>query len=176
MKKFYVAVAVGCTVEAAKSSDMVRVQFKVLEGPEAGSYKYWNGSISDKAFEYTAKALRTCGWTGDDFYELTDGPKNGLGDNKVQLVENDNNWITDEGEHKTNRRIDFINSLNGPEIKARQPAKGVGDRARFKAALRAIPAVVVPQENRAPSKEVLDALKPSDQQPDAPVATDDLPF
>lgn len=68
--------------EASTGSEQVAIEFVVMdvEGVE-GPHITWYGYFTDAAFPHTMKALRTCGWQGDQLTDLT-----GLDANDVQLV------------------------------------------------------------------------------------------
>lgn len=80
----------------------VAVCFQILEGPQSGQYITWYGYFTGKAEKITLKALRACGWKGDDLMQL------GELDQRVSIViENE------EHEGKTHAKVQWVNAPGG---------------------------------------------------------------
>lgn len=81
--------------------------FKVLEGPQAGQaitdYKYFSG----KAAEFTFKALRACGWKGNDLENL------GKLDQAVDIVIEHEDYTDNEGNTSAKAKVKWVNSPGG---------------------------------------------------------------
>lgn len=73
-----VEAALGYT---SQDNEQVAIDFVLLEGPNENAHITYYGSFSEKAVEHTLKALRTCGWEGDDLSDLS-----GIDANEVELV------------------------------------------------------------------------------------------
>jgi hypothetical protein len=65
----------------SSDSEQIRVEFVLLEGPNENAHINWLGFFTEKTTEHTLKALRTCGWVGDDLSDLQ-----GFDQNEVFLV------------------------------------------------------------------------------------------
>lgn len=111
---------------SSKDNEQLAILFEFLDYPGVTMTAY--RSFTDEAFDYSIAALRTCGWQGDDFEDLT-----GLDANEVQLVlEND----TYEG--KTELKIKYINSTGGIALKkAMEPASLKTFAQRMKGRIKA---------------------------------------
>jgi hypothetical protein len=59
----------------------VAVCFELIDGDYAGQQINWYGYFTDKTMPTTLKALRACGWEGDDLSNL-----DGIDVNEVELV------------------------------------------------------------------------------------------
>jgi hypothetical protein len=64
----YLARGVNASLGKTKNGgEQVAVEFELKDGPGVGQRITWFGSFAnDKATEITVKALRNCGWDGDD--------------------------------------------------------------------------------------------------------------
>lgn len=92
---------------AGTGTHQIAIEFEFLD--EQGGITYY-GPLTDAAFEYTMKAVRTAGFTGDDFSDLTS-----LSDGsapEVMLVIG-----PEEYNGKVTRKVKFINSLGGLALK-----------------------------------------------------------
>lgn len=85
-------------VKPGKTPSVV-VTFKNFEGETIDAWLY----LSDRALERTEKALRTCGWYGNDISECM---RDGLGLNEVELVVED-----EEYQGKVRSKVKWINPL-----------------------------------------------------------------
>lgn len=109
--------------KTSKGNPQVGVEFNLLDDEE-GRTITWYGYFTDKTKESTFKALRTCGWEGDDLSNL-----NGIGINEVHLViEHDTN---DKGERYA--RVRWVNSTGGLAMK---DTLGTEDAKAFAARMR----------------------------------------
>lgn len=70
---------------AGTGTEQIAVKFELLDVP--GEFLTWYGFFTEKSFEITIKALRSCGWTGSDLSEFEYGRPMPFGMNKdVELV------------------------------------------------------------------------------------------
>lgn len=90
---------------SSNGNPQLAVAFDFLDHPGQRMTRYL--SFTDDAFDYSLKALRNCGWQGDNFEDLT-----GLDANEVQLVLD---W--EEYQGKRELRIQFINQSGGIALK-----------------------------------------------------------
>jgi hypothetical protein len=92
--------------KASTGTHQIAIEFEYLD--EAGGITYY-GPLTDKAFEYTMKAIRAAGFQGDDLSDLTslcgETPE-------VILVIG-----PEEYEGKTTLKVKFINSMGGLALK-----------------------------------------------------------
>lgn len=56
---------------AGTGTEQIAVKFELLDVP--GEFLTWYGFFTEKSFEITVKALRSCGWTGSDLTEFEYG-------------------------------------------------------------------------------------------------------
>jgi len=84
--------------------ECVAVRFEVTEGELTGEQITWYGYFTDAAQQYTMANLRTCGWTGDDLYDLSS--IDGTGDVSIVLVDDDFNG-------KVTLKVKYINAPGG---------------------------------------------------------------
>jgi hypothetical protein len=101
----YLARAVDAQLGFTQTNkEQVAVQFEIQEGEHQGKCLTWYGFFTEKTEKITLKALRTCGWQGDDITDLS-----GVTSNEVSLVvENEV-----DRENKTRPRIRWVNDVNG---------------------------------------------------------------
>lgn len=92
----------------AKGTEQIAVALTLIGPPFEGQVIYWFGYFTDKANEQTIKALRTCGWTGDDLNDLA-----GLDANEVDLVIEEE--TDDQG--RVRSRVRWINAPGGGKVK-----------------------------------------------------------
>lgn len=90
---------------SSNKNPQLAIAFDFLDHPGQRMTRYL--SFTDDAFDYSLKALRNCGWQGDNFEDLT-----GLDANEVQLVLD---W--EEYQGKRELRIQFINQSGGIALK-----------------------------------------------------------
>lgn len=67
----YMADVIGISFGAASTgNEQVAISFVINDGEHAGENLSYFGTFTENALEYTEKALRACGWDGDDLAEL----------------------------------------------------------------------------------------------------------
>lgn len=91
---------------SSKNNEQLAVAFDFLDHPGQRETKYF--SFTDAAFDYSVKALRACGWQGEELDNL-----DGLDANEVQLVVD---W-EDDGKGGKELRIQFVNQAGGIALK-----------------------------------------------------------
>lgn len=129
----------------AKKKPGVVCRLQILEGSRKGDTVMWYGSMSEQSQEFTADALRALGMTNDDILN-----PQGLGSRKALAVERENLWPG----AKNKTKIDFVNPIVPPKLKASNPVSNPSSTtSKFKAlfkskpALEMHPAVVAPELN-----------------------------
>ncbi len=130
----YLAKAVGPrNVEFGMSKnghEQIAVEFVLLHPEnyeESDATTQWVGSLAnDASLEITIKALRACGWKGDDFNDLT-----GI---DSEMVELDVQW--DEYQGKKRLKPKWVNKPGGGKINFKQKLD-VGGKAAMNARLKA---------------------------------------
>jgi hypothetical protein len=77
------------------------IEFEITDGEAKGERIVWNGWLTPAAMEFTVKALRTCGWKGDDIenIEALDSPV-------ILVIEHE------EYKGETRAKVKFINDPN----------------------------------------------------------------
>jgi hypothetical protein len=127
-----------------KGTPQVAVVFEILRGPDAGQKVTWMGYFTDKSTERTLKALRICGFTGDDLDTFADQRPT----NEVQLIlENE----TYDG--KTRVKVAWVNDPTFGGMRMENALSGSELRkfgAKFKSSLKAIPPVKTVEAKREP--------------------------
>lgn len=99
--------AIGAAIgRAGTGTPQIGIEFEFLD--EVGGITYY-GPLTDAAFQYTMKAIRTAGFAGDDLSDLSslenDAPE-------VMLVIG-----PEEYNGKVTRKVKFINSMGGLAMK-----------------------------------------------------------
>lgn len=136
----YMANVIGAIFgTSSNGNEQIAIQFEITEWPNPDdtlqSIAYL-GTFTDASFEYTEKAMRACGWEGDDLTEFKDQADAGqLG--PVELVVYDDTY---EGE--TRPKVLFVNKPGGGRFKFKEGSEldGAGLKnfaARMKSAFRA---------------------------------------
>lgn len=106
-----------------KGTPYVHLELEILaEGHYQGRLVYKDLWLTDGAWEYSLKDLRTCGWTGTDISDLT-----GVEANEVNvtieheaMTDKESNPLTDDdGRVKMRARVRWIN----PRVKEMDPGK-----------------------------------------------------
>jgi len=93
----------------------VAVPLEVIEGEAAGQSITWFGNFgTDKGIEIAVKALRACGWEGDDIANLV-----GIEKNEVEIV-----LALNEYEGKSRLQVQWINRPGDGKVKLQQPMNG----------------------------------------------------
>lgn len=183
-KGIYAAVVVPVTTQfgdvacqfghsSNKGTPQVVVCFEVLRGPQAGQRMSWIGYFTEKSEERTLKALRLCGFTGDDLDAFAGQVPN----NEVQIdvqEETDN-----QGRIRT--KIAWINDPSfGSGMKMENALSGADLRkfgAQFKSKLKSLPPVKTTEAKReAPSDAEPEPDPTGGNEPGAPLGDDQIPF
>jgi hypothetical protein len=87
--------------------EQVAICFQIVDGPQSGQFATWNGYFSGKAEKITMKALRACGWKGDDLMNLGE-----LNQRVSIAIEHE---TSDEG--KTYHKVQWVNAPGGLALK-----------------------------------------------------------
>lgn len=94
----YRARAVGAELSTTSTGkEQIAVQFQLLE--HEGETLLWFGYFTERALPITVRALRACGWQGNDLQDLT-----GILDNEVDLV-----CANEEYNGTTRLKVQFVN-------------------------------------------------------------------
>lgn len=127
---------------SSNNNEQVAIPFVITQGEHQGELITYFGSFTEKAVDHTLKAMRNCGWQGDDLSNLV-----GITDNEVELVcamEEYNGqmklrvrWVNRPGEGKVKldrpldsaQRAAFAARMKGTVIAARQAAGVPGGTA-----------------------------------------------
>lgn len=114
----------GTTGEGPNEKKQVVVTFKLTSGEAAGQTISWFGFFTEKTWERTVKALRSCGFRGDDLSELT-----------TQVLSNEVNLVIEheEWEGKVRAKVAWVNGTGGVALK--NPMKQ-DDLKRFAAMMK----------------------------------------
>jgi hypothetical protein len=128
-----------------KGTPQVSVTLEVLRGPHAGQRISWMGFFTDSTEERTLKALRVCGFDGDDLDKFADQRPS----NEVQIVVEHEEykgvvrakvaWINDPS---FGGGMKMANALSGSELRK--------FGAQFKSKLKSLPAVKTVEAKREP--------------------------
>lgn len=175
--------------EAGTGNTQVVIGFEICEiaeGPEGpqyeatGTFQTYFGAFTDKATVHTVKALRACGWTGDDLAELPELADAGSLSEPVSLV-----IVHEEYKGEWKAKVKWVNTPNGGtgKIKLERPLEG-GDlrdfAQRMKSRIRAESGTTGGARRAAPSSGNGRGNAPH---PNAPGSTygssapdDDIPF
>jgi hypothetical protein len=186
----YRARAIGAALgSTSQGKPQIGVEFQILDGGRTGDDSAvgksitWYGSFSsEKAIEITMKALRVCGWQGDDLDDLTT-----IDTNEVSIVIQEDQDL--EGNPQI--RVRWVNPIGGggialknrmDETSARAFAaemrgyaiqsRGAAPPARPAAAPPA-PRAAAPAAPRAPQRRPTNAAVGAGQ---GIVDSDDIPF
>ncbi len=98
--------------EASTGTIQVGIEFELYQtGAENSTRMTWYGYFTDKSTERTIETLRLCGWTGDDFEDLSEI---GLDESvRVSLVVRE-----EEYNGKSQTKIAFVNRPGGVAMAA----------------------------------------------------------
>ncbi len=107
--------------ETKSGAEQFAIEFPVTDEHGETHVLTYFGSFSEKAEKHTLKALRACGWVGNDLSKVNDLP------NEVQLVVENEEY---EGEWRT--KIKWVNSIGGAirHLELRRPHEGARRRIR----------------------------------------------
>lgn len=147
--------AVSCGLgKTSTNKEQVGVEFEILEGENAGEHITWFGYFTDAALSVTIKALRACGWTGNDLSDIQ-----GL-DKEVALAINH-----EEYQGKVSARVQWVNEPGGLALKTQMPP----DEAKaFAAKMRHIIMAIDPGAPRKVSHHPANASPPPPSDADMP--------
>lgn len=128
---------------ASTGTRQIVIYFAITEGPYAGLRMPWFGSFTEKSFELTLKALRYCGFVGDDLTKLDAQPL----DQQVEItVERD-----DYNPDRPRSKISFINPPGGVAMRLKTPMSEQDIRAwagKMKKSLQGMAPIKGPKVNR----------------------------
>ena len=115
-------------------NEQIAVVFTIVEGPHEGHRITWFGNFSsEKSTEIAVKALRACGWAGNDMSDLT-----GIDSLDVEIVVE-----LEEYDGKTRTKVKWVNALGGGAVKLEKTMSDAQRRA-FAARMRGVAAGVAP--------------------------------
>jgi hypothetical protein len=152
---------------SANGKTQIAVCFQIIGGPQSGQYITWYGYFTGKAEKITMKALRACGWKGDDLMQL------GALDQRVSIVVEH-----EEHEGKTHAKVQRINAPGGG-IALKNPL-GESELRMFAAKMKARAAGVKEvagervEVDRTTAPAVTHETSMHDGPP--PIGDEDLPF
>lgn len=118
---------VGALGETQGGKEQMAVEFELMDSEGVvGPHITWFGYFTEKTTEHTLRALRTCGWRGDDLSNL-----DGIQENEVSLVIQNETY-----EGKTRPKVQWVNAPGGAGLGLKAPL--APDRAKsFAAKMRA---------------------------------------
>lgn len=179
----YTARAIGAALATtSQGKPQIGVEFQLIDGGRGGDDSAvgksitWYGSFSDKAVEHTFKALRVCGWQGDDLDDLST-----IDTNEVSIVVAEDQDL--DGNPQI--RVRWINPVGGGGIALKNRMDETSARA-FAAEMRgyaiqsrgaAPPAR--PAAPRGPATPRTQTRRPANAAPAGPVTVvddDQIPF
>lgn len=141
-----------------KGTEYVSVAFCLLEGPDEGSYVYWNGFFTENSEQRTVDSLLLAGWDGSSIGMLP-----GLGTKEVQVVVEHETY-----KDKTKAKVAWVNSPSAGGL-AEDTLASLGGRL----------AGMVQHRKQALSRELESAPEldqPESQFDSPPPGDDDVPF
>lgn len=145
--------------ETAGGQEQVAVEFELLDEGFQNQGITWFGYFTEKSFEITMKALRACGWQGDNINDLV-----GLTSNTVELVIEKETY-----EGKTRSKVKWVNPEGGGGLALKAPLDPVR-ATRFAASMRGKIAAFDQTGGQKKSRT-------GAQSPEPPTHTDsDIPF
>lgn len=148
--------------ETSNGNERVSVEFELVDEAYRGKRISWYGYFTEKTFDVTMKALRTCGWQGDDLSNME-----GIDANEVMLV------IENEAfEGKVRSRVRWVNPVQAPA----QPAFGADRAKSFASRMRA--RIAAFDQSNGTEKERAPAPRSSRQKPreEETAFDNDIPF
>lgn len=113
--------------ETSKGNPELAILFKLTEDGEAkGTQLTWYGYFTDASADITIKALRACGWTGNDMMEWLDFKKALPKPGEVELVieqepaqdSNGNQIELPDGTVETRARVRWVNPVGKIGLRA----------------------------------------------------------
>lgn len=157
MKGTYVGRA--CAWELTSSKNTKTEEMLVKFSLEDGSYVYWDGWLTGRAWQRTVEALKACGWDGVSIEEME-----GMGTKEVELVLEEEEY---EGTVRT--KVKWVNAIGGGQMRVARPMEG-DERRRFLAKMQAR------LGHTGPAKKASAPPQQRKQAPSKPPADDDIPF
>lgn len=148
---------------ADKGTEYIAVVFRIAEGQYAGQFRTWRGFFTEKTEKRTVESLRYCGWTGNDFTNLTDLDKNFV----TVTIEHESN-------EETGKLYDKIAWVNKPGNLAVKTAMDEKHKAVFAKRMRGV-CVSVPKTLAEPT-EVVPTNNNTAQKTESDIVGDDFPF
>jgi hypothetical protein len=153
---------------SSAGNEQIAVTFQLVDEPHAGQTITWFSSFaSDKATAITLRALRTCGWLGDNLADLE-----GIDASEVDLVCEEEEY---EGERRL--RVRWVNPPGGARLA--QPMSE-GERRAFAERMRGTVLAMDAKEGKAAASPLASRPRASRgaQQPAAAGSSgvDDIPF
>jgi hypothetical protein len=156
-----ISAAIG---KASTGTHQIAIEFQYLD--EQGGITYY-GPLTDAAFEYTMKAIRTAGFQGDDLSDLSS--LTGEQTPEVMLVIG-----PDEYNGKVTMKVKFINSMGGLALKdALQGDELTAFAKRMKGKIVAFDRSAGSQRPKPAPKRPAPADSGEEQ---SPFPNDDIPF
>jgi hypothetical protein len=129
-----------CTGEAdaqfgysSQGTEQISLLFDLLDESDTptGERITWFGYFSEKAIPIAIRALRACGWQGDNMTDLT-----GVDSQPVDLVIKHEPYEDKTGEQRIAAKVAFINVAGGGGRVEMKKTMDAGQRAAFAAKLR----------------------------------------
>jgi hypothetical protein len=163
----YLALPIKATLGETKSGDpQIGIELELTEAPHQGQRRTYYGTFGEKAFDITAKALRTCGWTGSDPTE----PISLNSDVEVQVEMAQETYKDPAKGEVTKDKVKWINSVGGG-IKPMDANKSKTLAPQLKAKFLAFD-----QANGIKQSAASKASRPTAAGADPASTNDDIPF
>jgi hypothetical protein len=89
---------------AKTGSEQIGILFQFTDGPHKGKHIQAKLSFAGGALDRTLESLRHCGWDADSLDSLDT-----LGNNEVELVIADEEYVNDQGETKVGNKVQWVN-------------------------------------------------------------------
>lgn len=138
---------------SSNNNEQLAVSFDFLgdDGQPTGTRMTRYFSFTDDAFDWSLKALRNCGWRGNNFDDLT-----GLDANEVQLV-----LDYEEYQGKRELRIAFVNAAGGIALKqVMEPSQVASFAQRMRGRIDAADRAAGRNVGAPPAQRVADSSRP----------------
>lgn len=156
-----------------KRTPLVTVAFKILRGPEAGRRISWYGYFpgnNDEVVDRTIKALRACGFTGDDLAAF-----------QTQTVEQEVSIVVEHDEYQGRKqaKVAWVNAVGGGlRVENQMDAGGLRVfSARLKSRVKATAAHIGPKAvEEAATPATAGAPDGFSQAPPPAASDDDIPL
>jgi len=157
-----------------KGTRQAYVAFEIIRGPQAGVKIGWFGFFTDNTTDRTLKALRVCGFVGDDLATFP-----------AQRPENEAEIVIDHEEYngETRAKVQWVNEPGRSGNFAMENALDAKALREFGASLRAKLKSVGPVKSKKAERQAAengaaagDGWHGNDDPPPPPAADDDIPF